>query len=286
MFRETFTYYSLHTLRKLLLGISDRGAAKLGGWIGAWVFRYLPVRKHEALDHLAKAFPNRSEPYYTRLLRNTYWYFGQIFVDILRIEGLNLERLVTVENGECLDEAAKKGKGVILLSGHFGNWEIIPVWFAQNGHRFYPVVRRQTNRGADRFFMEIRRRTGTFPLYTSSSPRDMIRILHEGNVLGLASDQDARRQGVFVNFFGIPSSTPKGAAVFHLKTDSALIMALCRRNSDGTYHLKFEPVPSTTGNGDRVTTITQRFTSYLEREVKKHPGQYFWFHRRWKTKRI
>ena len=281
--KEQFTYHFLTILRRILLRLSDRSAAALGRWIGAFAFRYLPVRREEAFSHLTRAFPHHGEIRRIRMLRRVYDHFGQILVDALRLGQTNVKRLVSVENRECLDRMLSKGKGVILLSGHLGNWEIIPAWLAQNGYKLYPVVKRQKNRGANRFFIELRRSTGSFPLYPTTPARQMLKILRDGNILGLVSDQDARRRGIFVDFFGIPSSTPKGAAVFHLKLNSPIAMGLCHRNADGSYHLKFEPILTARGDNDGVTAITQRFTSHLEHEIRNHPEQYFWFHRRWKT---
>lgn len=230
------------------------------------------------------AFPHRSHRFYDRTIRRTYDHFGKVFVDALRLEKLNTRSLVSVKNRSCLDEALKEGKGTILLSGHLGNWEIIPLWLAQMGYEVCPVVKRQKNRGANLFFINLRNRTGTFPVYSRVSSHDIVRILHSGRIVGLASDQDARRKGVFVPFFGIPTSTPRGAAVFHLKTKSPLVLAICLKNPNGTYRLKFERISANVERGDAVATITGEYTSRLENEIRKHPEQYFWYHRRWKTK--
>lgn len=230
------------------------------------------------------AFPNWNGSYFERMLRRVYDHFGQMFVDVLRMKSMDIETLVDVEDRHILDIALENGKGAIVLSGHLGNWELGGPWFGHNGYKFHPVVKRQKNRGADRFITELRRCIGTYPIYDRTSVHEMIQIIREGKVLCLVSDQDARRRGVFVQFFGTPTSTPKGAVILHLKTGAPLIFAICYRKRDGTYHLKFERVPTDVQDGDVVTTITQRFTSLLESKIRKHPEQYFWFHRRWKTK--
>ncbi len=238
----------------------------------------------EARYHLRMAFPNRPETFYSNILKRVYTHFGQVFVDALRIERVNTRRVVSVNNRSCLDNALAKGKGVVLVSGHLGNWEMIPVWFAQNGYELHVVVRKQKNKGADRFFLKLRQRIGTTPLYVKTPPRHLISILRKGGIVGLAIDQDARRRGIFVDFFGIPTSTSKGPAVFHLKTQSPIIMAVCSRNRNGTYQMKFDRIPTSVKDGDAVTAIIQRVTSHLENEIRKNPEQYFWYHRRWKTK--
>jgi len=284
--KENLTYHSLRFLSAILSHISDHTAASFGSRIGTFAYHYFPVRKKEAQNHLKIAFPDWTDSYHERMLKRVYNHFGQIFVDALRLDSINTEVLITVENIHLIDRALADGKGLIGLSGHFGNWEMIAIWFARKGYQFYPVIRSQKNRGADRFFMQLRRRIGTFPLYTRTSPQEIIHILRKGKIVALVSDQDARRRGVFVRFFGMSTSTPKGAAIFHLKTGAPLIMAFCYRKGDGTYHLRFEQIPVEVEEGDPVTIITQRFTSRLEDEIRKRPEQYFWFHRRWKTKHL
>lgn len=280
--RETFTYHTLHLARTIFLHLPAWTAATLGERMGALLYSRFPVRKQEALNHLKLAFPHRNGSYYRRLLKRIYIHFGQIAVDFLRIETIDFDHDVKVENLHFLERALRKKKGVILLSGHLGNWELIPAWFVHHGYPLYPVVKRQKNRGADRFLMELREKTGSFPLYRSRSSHDMIRILRKRNILALASDQHARRGGVTATFFGMPASTARGLAIFHLRTGAPLIMAYCRRNTDGTYVLKFQDVPTGTNGAEPVSGITQQFTSQLEGEIRSYPEQYFWFHRRWK----
>ena len=252
--------------------------------IGAFAYHHIPVRKKEALHHLKIAFPNRTDSYYERLLKSVYNHFGFILVDVMRMTGRDVNNRITVENRDVLDKAIDAGKGVLILTGHLGNWEMLGAWFGLNGYKLYPIARRLKNRGADRFITEIRRHQGTFPINDKVSVNEMVKIIRAENILFIVGDQDARRKGVFVQFFNIPSSTPRGAAIFSLKTGAPIIFSLCYRNRDGTYCIKHERIPTDIEEGDPVTIITQRFTSKLEEEIRNHPDQYFWFHKRWKTK--
>lgn len=282
--REKLTYRCLRLLSAFFSRISNRSAVNLSSRIGSFIFRYVPLRKKEAFNHLEVAFPNRPESYYNRILKKVYHHFAHELLDLLRIDTLKFERIAFVSNHRCLIDAISEGKGIILLTGHLGNWEMIPWWLASKGYEIYALFRKLKNRGADKFLFELRRQIGGFPLYAKTPPQKLLKILRDGKIVGLVSDQDARRRGVFVKFFNTPTSTPKGAAIFHLKTGAPLILGLCCRNRDGTYHLKFERIPTEVEKGDAVSIITQRFTSRLEGEIRNHPEQYFWFHRRWKTK--
>lgn len=280
--RETLTYHTLRMVQKVCLRLSTHTAATVGERIGAFLYSCFPIRKKEALNHLMMVFPGKDRTYVHRLLRRVYVHFGQALIDLLRLDAIDLDKAVKVENLRCLEGALEKKRGVILLSGHLGNWELIPAWCVHHGYPLYPVVKKQKNRGANRFLMEFRMNLGSVPVYRSRSSHDMIRILRGRNILGLASDQHARSGGIPATFFGVPASTARGLAIFHLRTGAPLIMAYCRRNPNGTYHLKFQDVPEGPNGAEPVSGITQRFTSLLEGEIRSYPEQYFWFHRRWK----
>ncbi|NOZ04313.1 MAG: lysophospholipid acyltransferase family protein, partial [FCB group bacterium] len=189
---------------------------------------------------------------------------------------------ITINGKELLDASLREGKGVLLISGHFGSWEMLAAWLGYNGYPFVGIAQRQKNRGADRFFRELREHSGVRHIFRKAPLDKMYAVLKNGEILGLASDQDARRRGVFVNFFDHPASTPKGAAMFHLRQGAPMLFVVCYETKPYQYVVDIEPIPIRTG--DDVTTITQQFTSLLEKKVRQYPSQYFWFHRRWKTK--
>ena len=106
-------------------------------------------------------------------------------------------------------------------------------------------------------------------------------VLSENGILGLVSDQDAKTKGVFVNFFGSPASTPKGAAIFHIKTSAPMMIGTCIKKAFMHYEIRFCSIDTSSQN---LTDITQNYTTILENHIRKNPEQYFWFHRRWKTR--
>ncbi|MFQ6615370.1 MAG: lysophospholipid acyltransferase family protein [Fidelibacterota bacterium] len=279
---ETITYHALRLARTVILHLPPGTAATAGERLGALLYSRFPVRKQEALKHLSLAFPHRNRAYRLRLLKKVYVHFGQMVVDLLRLEAMDLDHDIVVENLSCLEGALKENKGVILLSGHLGNWELIPAWCVQHGYPLYPVVKRQKNDGANRFLMDLRKRSGSVPVYRNSSSHYMIQVLRKRHILALASDQHAPKGGIPAVFFGSPASTARGLAIFHRRTGAPLIMAYCLRAGKGTYHLKFQDVPLDPNGTESVAAITQRFTSLLEEEIRLFPEQYFWFHRRWK----
>ena len=165
------------------------------------------------------------------------------------------------------------------MTGHFGNWELISQWLSAHDYEMMTVAQRQSNRGADLFFREHRKQSGSSPMSPSTAPAQMIDALREGKILNLASDQNAGKRGEFVEFFGRPASSPRGPSVFQKKTGAPVISAFCHREPTGDYRLRFDTLPE-----DSSRTVMEKFTSLLESEVRKRPAQYFWFHRRWESR--
>ena len=109
----------------------------------------------------------------------------------------------------------------------------------------------------------------------------MYNVLSSNGILGLVSDQDAKKTGIFIKFFGKKASTSKGAALFHINTNAPIIVALCNQLNYKKYNINFKPI---TLENKTVKNITQKYTKVLESQIIKYPEQYFWFHKRWKTK--
>ncbi len=142
------------------------------------------------------------------------------------------------------------------------------------GYNKYPVTAvavKQKNHGSNNFFIELRSHFGMKHIYRKSSLDNMYNVLERGDILALVSDQDARKHGVFVNYFNRKTSTPKGAARFHLESGAPIIFTICYQNKPNDY---------------TIESITQIYTSLLEKHIRRFPEQYFWWHRRWKTKPI
>jgi KDO2-lipid IV(A) lauroyltransferase len=186
-----------------------------------------------------------------------------------------------VHGREVLDNAFEKGKGIVFISGHIGAWELLSAWLGTNGYPTTVVIAKQKNRGSNQFIIEHRGQFGMKYVYRRSSIDEMYAILKRNESLALASDQDAGKRGVFVNFFNKKASTPKGAARFYQNSNCSLIFTLC--NKIGINRFKIEFVPIVPEEGATIESITQSFTNILEDYIRKYPEQYFWFHRRWKT---
>ena len=265
-------------LRKRTLTIQYRYAHKLSQIF----YNHLVIRQKEARKNIAIAFPRYSEARRELILKNSYIFFIRNTMQFLSFPKGFQNAHITVNGKEYLDKALTKKKGVILVTGHFGVWEIMLAWFGLNQYSMLVVGQKQKNSGADTFVNQLRENTGIKMIPRKSSLEFMYEALARNNILTLASDQDAKKRGIFVKFFSLPASTPKGAGRFHLEYGSPLIFVTCHLERPNNHVLDILPIP--TDSNSNIASITQSFTLMLENIITAYPEQYFWFHRRWKTK--
>jgi len=250
--------------------------------LGFVCYHFLKIRQKEARRNISIAFPKLSENKRENILKDTYRFFIYSSMQFLSLPKSVTHANISINGEQYLNEALSKNKGVLLVSGHFGLWELLLGWFGINKYSLLLIGQKQKNVGADRFINELRKSNGIKILPRKSSLELMYSALENNDILTLASDQDAKKSGVFINFFGVKASTPKGAALFHLKSKSPIIFVTCHMKNINKYILNIRPVKIP--NKSDIESITIAYTCLLENIIKKHPDQYFWFHRRWKTK--
>ena len=258
----------------------------LGQGLGLFIYAILPVRKNVARANLARAFPEMSSSARRQILKRCYRHFGVALLDILAIDGwARRPEAIAVLDTTTLETARDQGQGLVLVSGHLGNWEMIILALGRAGYPLVPVVKIQRGIG-ETIASGLREATLTQTISRHTSARKMLRLLRDGKFLGLAGDQEALGKGTWVIFFGQPSSRFKGAATFHLSSGEPLYFVRCLLGKDLRYHIDLIPVKVDDLSGDReqdIQLLTQRHMDILETEVREHPGQYFWFHRLWKS---
>ena len=275
------TYRFLMGLRRSVSMMSIFSQYRLSQRIASLGFHHIPKRKDLARRNLTMAFPDRSVEWVENTLKNTYQFFIYNFIQFLAFPAAWENVEYSVHGKDVLDKALEQNKGVIFISAHFGAWEMLGAWLGLNNYKLTGIAHHQQNRGADKFFKEQRELSGVKQIFRKESIENMYNILNENKLLGLVSDQDAKKKGVFVDFFRIPASTPKGAAIFHKNTSAPMIFSVCIKTGFQKYQIEFLPIISADTTTEK---ITQAYTRILEKYVQNYPEQYFWFHQRWKTK--
>jgi KDO2-lipid IV(A) lauroyltransferase len=285
-----FQHLAYRLVLWLLRLVPENWALKAGagvGWTAGVVFGF---RKKIVQEHLRQAFPDKNDAWRRRVLHDSFRHLGREGLATFLLSGLSKDEIMArteVDGLEALQEAVAQGKGVILATGHFGNWEIGGAGLAVRGLPLDIIVQHQRNPLFDRDLNRNRTRLGLRLIMRGDAPKETLRALRKGRVVGIAGDQNRRRDGVFVDFFGKQAATARGAAVFALRTGAPLFLGVSRRleGKIARYRWSIEPVEylATGEMEEDVLRLTQAHTAHLEREIIRTPDQYLWQHRRWKT---
>lgn len=290
-FQHRLEFWGFRTLELGVRFLPEKMLPGLASILSALVFHIIKYRKEVTLKNLSIAFPEKTEEEREKIARRCYFHFALLVLEFLKLTGWNLHRLeqmIEFENQELIKEFAQQSKGVVVASGHFGNWEVAIAVLARKFWNGGAVIQqRQKNRLVDQRTVEIRQRWGLDIIYSRGALRQGLAKLASGKLLALLCDQDGGKQGVFVPFFGRMSSTPVGAAVLHLRSKAPLVVGVCVRIADFKYKIFWEPVDlSLTQEGvtpENIEQVTAAMTAILEQYVRQYPEQYLWMHRRWKT---
>lgn len=269
--------------------LSMRMRTSFGRIIGNF-FRYLsPKRKNITLENIKRAFPDKQESWHREIMIGSYHNLGITMVELLALKSFDekyIHRYIKYSNIELIEKAYSEGNGVILLSGHFGNWELLA--YSAGIFTKIPItiiVKPQKNKVADEILNKYRTQGGNKVISMYHAALSIIKSLKKGGVVALLADQSATKdRDVFVDFFGIPAATYESPAEMALKMNSAIIMGFAVRQSDGTYRVDLQEVKHDDLKDDKegVLELTRRHVKILEDAIRKNPDHWAWQHRKWK----
>lgn len=283
-------YLLARGLEAAITALPELLADRVAAGVGALVHRPLGIRRGVVEANLRRAFPEQSADWRRRVARGAYRHLGREAAAMLRLSRLSAREIVArteVVGWDELERALGERRGAILATGHFGNWEIGAAAIAARGLPTSAIVQRQSNPLVDARIEAMRRRLGVETIRRADAPRLVPRALRAGRVVGIVADQDAWESGIWVHFFGQPSSTHRGPALFALRLGAPIFAAAAARlpGREPRYRVTLERVaPAATGVlADDVAHLTAALAAHLEAAVRAAPDQYFWFHKRWKT---
>jgi len=275
-------------LRAMPLERAVRAGARLGGWAMKFDRPNRPI----ALKNLEIAFPEMTPAARLNILRKMYRSWGRVLAEWTHLPELsraNIERVATYEGKENWDEAERRsnGHGILVLTGHFGNFELLPIAQSIYGYRLAIVHRALRNPLVDAAICAERVRYGNRIIERKAGGREIMRMLRKNWMVAVALDLDVRK-GVFVDFFGKPASTSDGIARLALATGAPVMPAFMVRQGD-TVHHKITILPAFYHEKRRdrdaaVLEFTQQYSNALEQVIREHPDHWNWIHRRWKTR--
>jgi KDO2-lipid IV(A) lauroyltransferase len=262
----------------------------LGARLGRLAF-YLDERHREiVLRNLALALDGKNPAANRKLARHVFENLGKVFFEIAwasRQSRRSLFEVIRVEGLTHLQNAYRKGRGVLFLTAHFGNWEILSIFPAMIPYPVNIVYRPLDFRPLDRFFIDLRSRFGGRLIPTSKSAARIMKSLRRGEIVALLMDQNVDwYEGVFVDFFGHLACTSKGMALVALKTEAPVVPIFMARTEKG-FEVTILPEIEPRRSGDKIKDIetnTAQYNKAIETMVRRYPDQWFWVHQRWKTK--
>jgi KDO2-lipid IV(A) lauroyltransferase len=285
-------YGALRGVIGLLRRIGMRPASAVGAGLGTLGYRPLAIRREVVERQVRAAFPGMLPEEIKRIARASYANLGRTTTETALLPFYDRERIIDmfdqVEGWSIVEERLARGKGLILVSGHLGNWELGGAYLAARGLPMQAVARHMENPLFDRYLTSTRERIGMAVVHDEEAVRRVPRALRGGDPVAFLIDQGAiGLASTWVPFFGRLAKTPRGPAVFALRLGAPVVFGVALRQPSGRFRLTFEPIDATpTGNVDAdVERIVTGYTAALERWVRRAPEQYFWHHRRWKHQR-
>ncbi len=289
--KHAVEYALFRGLAWMLRALPEIWALRAGEALGWFAGVVLRIRRRDVDRHLEIAFPEQSSAWRGRTARSCFAHFGRESVAIFRLADVDREDIVartTISGLEEVRASLGEGRGLVLVTGHLGNWEIGGAALSAHGLPLDAVAKGMANRRFGDDLTATRERLGMRVIDVAAAPRAVLKSLRGGRVVALVADQNARESGVFVPFFGRAASTARGPALFALRSGAPIVLGTCLREPGWpqryrVYLRRIDAAPTGDLDGD-VVRLTREHTAALEQAVRDAPEQYFWQHKRWKTR--
>ncbi|MFQ3587736.1 MAG: lysophospholipid acyltransferase family protein [Fimbriimonadaceae bacterium] len=273
--------------RRYMEGKTALAAERAGERLGRLFFRISRKHRERALANLALAFPEKSEAERKSLAKQVFEHFGRVTTDFLRSAKRNDQEVVDsfeVEGIENFQEAYNRGKGVLLIIAHLGNWERAGQLMKAHGYDLHVVARDADDAELNQDVLDLRESAGLTVLPRGNAAMQILRALKQGKCVALLPDQNSNE--CFVPFFGKPTGTVTGPAIMSLRSGAPLVPAATVRVGPGKYLARvYPPVEPAPGYDDPTIALTAGVNAAIEAMVRAFPEQYLWFHDRWKSAR-
>lgn len=262
--------------------LTRRAAVALANRLGGLAFRCSAGLRRMALANLELALPDTSPDDRERIARDSFCTFALTVVDMFWFGRFTEKRIAKYIVFDPSFDRYWKAKPGVIVTGHFGNWEVLGLAIAMHGDPCVSVAMPLTNSFADHVLNRFRRRTGQDVVERQGAVKQIVKVLRQGGKTAMLLDQNTLPDegGVFVDFFGLPVPVSKAAAAVAARTDATLVFVFCCADPSGVYTAHARSARDKGEDGDE--TVTQRLTNVLEEEVGQRPGQWLWMYKRWK----
>lgn len=263
---------------------------KTACFLGRLLWKYYTRGRQRALDNLRASFPDKDEDWIHRTGRRSFEHIAMLAVDVLFTPKLirrdNWREYSIHKNTELVKWMMQEHKGLLMVTGHYGNFEIIGYMMALFGFDIYSVARPLDNKFINDYLYGVRRRAGQKIIDKKGASGMMNNIISDGATLCFIADQDAGKKGLFVDFFGRPASTYKSIGLLAITSNLPIVVG-CARRIDNRFFFEMSSnriiMPQEwLDKDDPLKWVTAEYTKAIEDFIRKDPTQYWWLHRRWK----
>lgn len=238
-------------------------------------------------SNLRIIFPDKSTRDLRKISKAVFRNFAKYLVDFFRFQNLDLQYIdknIKLENLDNFDQVLAKGKGVIVLSAHLGNWELGGVVIAQLGYSFWVVALPHKNKKVNEFFDGQRNGKGVKVIAMGKAVRSCISEIRKNHMVALVGDRDFTEKGIIINFFGKPMHFPEGPAALSLMTGAPIVPGFMFRNPDDSFTLRIEKPVEFSPSGDKDKDLVGLINVYkkvMEDYIRKYPEQWYVFRKFW-----
>jgi len=289
--RRFFAYRMVYLGARLLMVLARALPRRLGRSIfaklGAVAYLVLAKSRKIALANLrfiyGSAFTDKE---IRRIALRAFENLARCGYDVARLDSITpegIESIVTVTGGDHLDAALARGRGVIALTGHVGNWELLAAYWSMRGYPVNVLATRMKDARLERLVSGMRRRVGLKVIERSAGLKEALRCLRRGEILGILIDQDTAVDSVVVDFLGRPAKTAVGPVKLALHTGAAVVPLAALENRDGTYHIDIKAPLDLNGDQSQLADDVSKCSKAVEAYIGADPTQWVWMHKRWKS---
>ncbi len=294
--RKEIKYASIYGAVRFLIFMANvvprRPWLAFFGFLGWWGYFFSPRYRQLAITHLGMALRNEKSPAeIKRLTRRMFVMLAKNGGETIRASHVktltDIEKFLVVTGWENAEKPRTEGRGVIFLPNHMGAFELMVTYVSLRGFQPMVIGTQLKDPRLNELIVKYRNAHGAIPVERGKETLRLIKGLKRGGSTAVLIDQDTKVKSRFVDFFGMPASTPIGATILAMKTGAAIIPAYIFLGSDNLQHMHVLPEITLEITGDEEVDLvrnTQNFTRYIEKAVREHPEQWVWMHERWKTK--
>lgn len=288
--KNTGIYVGILAGIKLLRSLSRQNSIGLMRHMGRLAFMFARHERKNAIKHLTMAFGTEKTPQEIHdLAKRVFLNLSACAADAIRLPLLvkdgTIDKLITVENYHYFTDEVKKGKGVIIMTGHYGNWELLGTWVVRSGYPIKVVAKKSYDPRLDKLIVDYRNEAGYANTARGKATRSVVEGLMSGESFGLLFDLDTKVKGVFVDFFGKLAHTATIPVILSTKLQVPIVPFFVRMTKDYNYVATCLKPLNLVNTGDEekdIVTNTQICSNVYEKMIRAHPEQWIWMHKRWK----